>query len=109
MVQSARDDYTNQDGGMATQGMTIAITRVTRAGTKRSRLKARVGRGRRGQTWVEALHIELREEFDRLRKVGVKFNQTTLRHLALDTFKNSLRRNVQLEHARSSFTGALYT
>ena len=86
---SARDDYSNQDGGMTTQGMTTSITRVTRTGPKRSRLKARVGRRRRRQAWVEAFHIELREEFDRLRKVGEKFNQTTLRHLALDILKNS--------------------
>ena len=72
---SARDDYSNQDGGMTTQGMTTSITRVTRTGPKRSCLKARVGRGRKRQAWVGALHIELREEFDRLQKVGVKFKQ----------------------------------
>ena len=58
---SARDDYSNQHGGMTSRGMTTSVTRVTRAWPKRSRLKAKVGRGRRRQAWLKALHIELRE------------------------------------------------
>lgn len=46
-------------------------------GVKQVRLKAADGRGRERVLWVEALHLDLRPEFDSLRKVGENF------HLAL--------------------------
>lgn len=39
--------------------------------------------------WVDALHSNLRDEFDRLRKLDVKFILTTLRHLALDKLREN--------------------
>lgn len=39
--------------------------------------------GRRLFPWVEAVQGDLREEFDRLRKLGVKLNLITQRSLAL--------------------------
>ena len=52
-------------------------------------MKARKGRGRKRAAWVIALHEDLRSEFDRLRKVGVKFNLTKIRHLALDLLRSN--------------------
>lgn len=67
----------------------LSITKNTRRGLKRVNLKAHKGRGRKRESWVEALHKDLREEFDRLRKLGVKFNHSTLRLLAMGLLKNS--------------------
>ena len=65
------------------------ITRVTKSGAQRARVKAFSGRGRKRAAWVEALHTDLRSEFDRLRRLGVKFSHSTLRSLALDVLSNS--------------------
>ena len=45
---------------------------------KRIRLKAMSGRGRKRAPWVFSLYKDLREEFERLRSVGVKFNTSLL-------------------------------
>lgn len=84
-----RGDYTSVNGDVEFRGSTTAVTRNTMDGFKRVYLKARKGRGRKRQAWVEALHIDLRSEFDRLRKLGVKFNLNTLRSLALHVLSTS--------------------
>lgn len=85
----ARLQYVNDNGDFTLRGTTSTVTRITKAGPKRVQLKARAGRGSKRAKWVDALHLDLREEFDRLRKLGVKFNLTTLRHLALDMLRAS--------------------
>lgn len=84
---AAREEYQDEEGLVKTRGETSSVTRVTLQGPKRVRLKARKGRGRRRLPWVEALYSDVLDEFDRLRKLGVKFNLTTLRHLALDVLQ----------------------
>ena len=42
----------------------------------------------RHEKWVEGLHKDFREEFERLSKLGVKFNLRTLRLLALDVLRS---------------------
>ena len=77
------------DGKIIIRGNTSSITRVTRGGLKRVYIKARPGRGRKRAAWVDAVHQDLREEFDRLRKLGVKFNICTLKSLALHLIDTS--------------------
>jgi hypothetical protein len=51
--------------------------------------KAVVGRGPKRTPWVEWLYKQLLEEFDRLRKAGVKFSPKLLLALASDILKTS--------------------
>lgn len=60
-----------------------------KTGGKSVRLKARAGRGSKRQALIQEMNFDLRQEFDRLRKIGVKFNLTTLRHLSLDIIETS--------------------
>lgn len=53
-------------------------------------LKAKKGRGRKTEQWVLWLHEELRSEFDRLRKAGVKFSPRLLKLLAKLIVKDSI-------------------
>ena len=57
-------------------------------GRKRVYIKASEGRGRKREEWVEWLYAELVDEFDRLRKLGVKFSPALLRTLAKDIVRN---------------------
>jgi hypothetical protein len=52
--------------------------------------KAAVGRGRKRAPWVEWLYKQLLEDFDRLRKAGVKFSPKLLLTLASDILKESV-------------------
>lgn len=52
-------------------------------------LKARKGRGPKTQAWVTWLYGELEDEFDRLRKAGVKFSAKLLKYLAVDLLETS--------------------
>ena len=56
---------------------------------RRFMVKAAGGRGRKRSDWVVWLHGELVEEFDRLRKAGLKFTPATLRHLAMNILEGS--------------------
>lgn len=85
----SRRDYEDENGSVVRRGASTSITRMTKEGPRRVRMKARIGRGRRRLSWVEALQCDLREEFDRLRKLGVKFNLNTLRSLALQVLRTS--------------------
>ena len=62
---------------------------ATRQGIKVRIAKAAGGRGRRVTPWVKELYAELLDEFQRLRKVGVKFNVRLLRQLALKIVADS--------------------
>lgn len=84
-----RDDFVEINNDLQYKGMASSITRVTKNGLRRVRMKTARGRGRKRAAWVEALHRDLRSEFDRLRKLGVKFNFCTLRALATDILNNS--------------------
>ena len=58
-------------------------------GSKRIQVKCAQGRGRKREQWVEWLYDELLDEFDRLRKLGVKFSPNTLKLVAKDLVTNS--------------------
>ena len=51
--------------------------------------KARAGRGCKQDSWTTALHEALLDEFERLRKLGMKFNVRTLTMLAKNLITNS--------------------
>lgn len=67
-------------------GSTSCISRNTAIGMKHMRLKARSGGRRKRFPWIDGIHTELGDDFDRLRCVGVKFNLTMLHLLALSIF-----------------------
>lgn len=67
----------------------LSIGSVTRIGKRRVRTKARKGRGRKCAPWVVALEDDLVSEFDRLRKVGLKFSGGTLISLAKNIIRDS--------------------
>lgn len=77
------------DGDVNTRVDKNSITRSTVMDPKLFCLKSRAERGRRRASWVETLYLDLRYEFDRLSKLCVKFNLTTVRHLALEVLNNS--------------------
>eukprot|EP00737_Agarophyton_chilense_P006073 gb/GEZJ01010849.1/.p1 GENE.gb/GEZJ01010849.1/~~gb/GEZJ01010849.1/.p1 ORF type:complete len:178 (+),score=17.24 gb/GEZJ01010849.1/:17-550(+) len=85
----AGHQYLNEDGFLHYRVMCTSTTRSNYHGMKRTYLKARIGRGRKISPWVEALHSDLVHEFDRLRKLGVKFKWETLQSLALSLFEKS--------------------
>lgn len=53
------------------------------------RLEASHGGERKQGQLVSALHLNFREEFDRISKLGVKFDMNSLRHLGLHIFTES--------------------
>lgn len=69
--------------------MRNALKRVTKAGHKNIRLEARFGRGSKRAAWVDAFNMNLRDVFDRIRRLGVKFNLSTLHLLAFDILRCS--------------------
>ena len=78
--------------GKSSFGRALQLYQVTRSpGSSECILKAKSGRGRKRQLWVEAFHQGLRSEFDRLKNLRVKFNLNTLRYLALDLLSNSAK------------------
>lgn len=70
--------YVCEDAIGTMRGTTPVITCVTKTEPKLIRLKSRGGRDRKRSTCVNSLHRDLREYFDRLRKLGVKFNQSVI-------------------------------
>ena len=74
---------------MVLQGKSCSITRVSRNGFTRLFSKALPGRGRKREALVLALHKDLVEEFDRLRRLRVKINLGNLRALAVHLIKHS--------------------
>ena len=79
---------------------------MTRAGFKRVYIKARSGRGRKRATWVSSLHDDLLQDFEELRKTGMKFNATLLPHLALHLIGQS-RNDRYNKHMRDTESGKL--
>lgn len=84
-----RDDFITAQGRVQKRGVTSSITRVTSNGHRRVYTKARAGRGRKRAEWVQCMHEDLVSEFDRLRKLGVKFNLKVLRQLARSMVETS--------------------
>lgn len=58
-------------------------------GRSRVNKKALKGRGRQRSEWVAWLYPQLLDEFDRLRKLGLKFDASMLRQLAIRLLKTS--------------------
>lgn len=72
---------------MKTRGKTPSVIRVTLKEPLRVCLKARKRRERHGLPCVEALYSNVLDEFDKLRKVDVKFSLYKLHHLALNVLQ----------------------
>lgn len=70
-------------------GVNTSITRVTAICPKLVRMGAKCGRDEKLAKFVTALYKDPRDEFDRLRYLGVKFNMITLKSLAFDRLHNS--------------------
>lgn len=58
--------------------MLSVSTTVPRKGKKRILLKDRPGRGRKTESWRVSLQKDSLPDFERVRKVGVKFSSSTL-------------------------------
>ena len=86
----SRESFLHSSGKVIKTGGTTSVTRYSKNGSKRVYLKGLSGRGRPITPWVRALHMDLRAEFVRLRKLGVKFNMCTLRHLAIVLINDSI-------------------
>lgn len=84
-----RAEFCNGEGDVNLRGTSSTFTRVAGGGVKRVNMKALSGRGPKRVAWVNALHKDLVLEFDRLRRLGVKFNMKTLRALASSMIQNS--------------------
>lgn len=69
-IWNDQDKYADADGSSLRREALSTVTRVNATGLHTVRMKARPGRGRRRSAWVEVLHVDLRNEFDRLRKLG---------------------------------------
>lgn len=79
-----RGQYDNNYESRQRREVGSSITRVHSLGHHRMINKARPGREIIRMAWVEALHAELRDEFDRVRHLGIKFSRATLLALAKD-------------------------
>ena len=88
-IWRSRHLFIHSDGSIIEKGITSTITKNTKDGIKLVRLKSLSGRGRKREELVDALRFYLRYEFDRLRKLGVKFNFSTLKILALSLLNES--------------------
>lgn len=67
----------------------LTISRNTPFGMKRISMKAIRGRGRKLLLWKKHLFADWRDEFDRLRKLGVKFNLRNLSALGKHVINTS--------------------
>ena len=81
--------YTTDSGRSTLRGFHATITRRFLGTRARVDLKARKGRGRKRAPWVLALQRNWVEEFNRLRKLGVKFNYKNLQSLGKHLLENS--------------------
>lgn len=77
-----REIYVNAASVVSLRGTASSLTRTVDGGRRRVNMKALPGRGRKRSQWVIALQDDMRVEFDRLRRLGVKFNYKTLEALA---------------------------
>ncbi|ORY38863.1 hypothetical protein BCR33DRAFT_768996 [Rhizoclosmatium globosum] len=68
----------------------LHVSSYTDGGRVQVQRKARRGRGRKVSPWVSAIHLELKDEFERLRKAGVKFDLNLLRTLAMSLVSRGL-------------------
>lgn len=69
---------------------TVAVSARRRGGRRRVGLKVIGGRGRPRSAWVEWIYPLLLDEFDRLRKLGVKFDPALLLQLAKQLLRDSV-------------------
>lgn len=85
-LRDERDKCAERDGGERL----LTITRVIATGLHTVRIKSRPGSGRNMEYLIKPLHADLKNEFDCLRKLGVKINLTTLQVLFMDTLHDSV-------------------
>lgn len=78
-----RQQVLDRDGNVKTTGVSSCIRRFINHGVKQFVIKDHNGRRKKRTKWVDGLHMELRDELDRMRKFAVKFILNTLRLLLL--------------------------
>lgn len=83
LIEEAQTDLTNP------YLAAFSLAQRTRLGVKRDSVKARPGRGRKREAWVDALHRDLHIEFSRFRKAGLRMNTAVLRLMALHLLQTS--------------------
>lgn len=69
--------------------MLATVARVKNNGQYKISMKARPGREKKWVDWVETIHMNWKDEFDRLRKLGIKFKLINLRVLAMGLSRDS--------------------
>lgn len=77
-------EYLDDDGNVRNLGINFLIRRRTSKVHKQVLHKGHKSRGRQRAYFVNELHAELRDEFDRMRNLRVKFNLKNLRLLSLN-------------------------
>lgn len=87
LISCAQGDWRDiskvqNDGEEFSCGKISSIIRMTKGDVKRIYLEARSGRGKKRATWVDEMFMSLRDEFERIRKLGVKFKLKSLQLLA---------------------------
>ena len=71
--------------------ITHSVSAITKNGQRRTFTNARKGRGCRTADWVRELQTDLIDEFDRLRRMGMKFSANTLKLPVKDMILSSTR------------------
>lgn len=84
------------------------MTHITKIVLQSTCLKASVGRGPKRTAWLKALHADLRPEFERLRRLGVKSNIFTFRTLTMEITCNSKSEANSMNEINSMLKQALY-
>lgn len=79
--------------GQSGMNNALSISSVTKSGKRRAFIKARSGRGRKQRLWVQVLGSDSVDEFERLRKFGIKFSMNTLLLLAKDLVAKSEKKH----------------
>ena len=82
-LRVSRDEILGYQRSRDILGILLSLPRMTRAGSKCVYIKVQSGRGRKRASWVAAVHGDMLQDFERLRKTSLIFNVTFLRQLAI--------------------------
>ena len=77
-----RDQFLNAIQSGEDKQLSLVTKKLQGSSTRRCRMKAVAGRGRRRPAWKNDLHQLLKEEFVRLRSAGLKLNRAFLLDIA---------------------------
>lgn len=89
LLLRGRHMYLNNAQDISTLSLSVSIRRNISNRARLVRLMNFSGRGREIEELVDAIHVDFRSELDRLRRVAVKLNLSTLRDLSLKLLKES--------------------